>query len=137
MTKLDVLIVSHWVNTKTTQLADVVFPSATFAEKHGTYVNFLGRVQLAKPALSTLEQDRVPGKFNMSRLDKFGSAFDKWNKGNRRNVRSSWEIISAIGNLLGGKMRYQSAEKVFEEIAQLFRASKDYPTRSSAIMERY
>ncbi len=118
LAKLDVLIVNHWVETKTTQLADVVFPSATFAEKHGTYVNFLGRVQLARPALSTLEQDRVPGRFNMSRLDKFGSTFDKWNSGNRRNVRSSWEIISAIGNLLGGKMRYQSAEKVFEEIAQ-------------------
>lgn len=119
LTKLDVLIVSSWVGTRTTRLADVVFPSATFAEKYGTYVNFLGRVQLARPALSTLEQERVPGRFNMSRLDKFGSAFDQWNKGARRNVRSSWEIISSIGNLLGGKMRYQSAEKVFEEVAQV------------------
>ncbi len=118
LAKLDVLIVNHWVSTKTTQLADVVFPSATFAEKFGTYVNFLGRVQLSRPAVSTLEQERVPGRFNMSRLDKFGSAFDKWNKGPRRNVRSSWEIISAIGSLLGGKMRYQSAEKVFDELAQ-------------------
>jgi NADH-quinone oxidoreductase subunit G len=118
LAKLDVLIVNHWVGTKTTQLADVVFPSATFAEKFGTYVNFLGRVQLSRPAVSTLEQDRVPGRFNMSRLDKFGSAFDKWNKGPRRNVRSSWEIISAIGSLLGGKMRYQSTQKVFDELAQ-------------------
>jgi NADH-quinone oxidoreductase subunit G len=118
LAKLDVLIASSWVGTRTTQLADVVFPSATFAEKHGTYVNFLGRVQLERPALSTLEQERVPGRFNLSRLDKFGSVFDKWNKGTRRDVRSSWEIISAIGNLLGGKMRYQSAERVFEEIAQ-------------------
>ncbi len=119
LAKLDVLVVSYWVSTKTTQLADVVFPSATFAEKQGTYVNFLGRAQLSRPALSTLEQDRVPGRFNMSRLDKFGSAFDKWNKGARRNVRSSWEIVSAIGNLLGGKMKYQSAQKVFEEIVQV------------------
>jgi len=118
LAKLDVLIVSNWVSTRTTQLADVVFPSAAFAEKAGTYVNFLGRVQLERPALSTLGQERVPGRFNLSRLDKFGSAFDKWNKGTRRDVRSSWEIISAIGNLLGGKTRYQSAEKVFEEIAQ-------------------
>jgi NADH-quinone oxidoreductase subunit G len=106
------------------QLADVVFPSATFAEKFGTYVNFLGRVQLAHPAVSTLEQERVPGRFNMSRLDKFGSAFDRWNKGPRRNVRSSWEIISAIGSLLGGKMRYQSAQKVFDEVAQSIPAFK-------------
>ncbi|HUI31081.1 MAG TPA: molybdopterin-dependent oxidoreductase [Candidatus Acidoferrales bacterium] len=119
LTKLDVLIVNHWINTRTTQLANVVFPSATFAEKYGTYVNFLGRVQLSRPALSTLGQSRVPGRFNLSRLDKFGSIFDKWNKGTRRNVRSSWEIICAIGNLLGGKIRYQSAEKVFEEIAQV------------------
>jgi len=118
LTKLDLLIVSHWISTNTTQLADAVFPSATFAEKYGTYVNFLGRLQLARPALATLEQDRVPGRFNLSRLDKFGSTFDKWNKGNRRNVRPSWEIVSAIGNLLGGKMKYQSAEKVFDEIAQ-------------------
>jgi NADH dehydrogenase/NADH:ubiquinone oxidoreductase subunit G len=81
-------------------------------------VNFLGRVQLFRPALSTLEQERVPGRYNMSRLDKFGSAFDSWNKGSRRNVRSSWEIISSIGNLLGGKMRYATSEKVFEEVAQ-------------------
>ncbi len=119
LTKLDVLIVNHWVKTKTTQLADVVFPSATFAEKYGTFVNFLGRVQVFRPAVSTLEQERAPGRFTMSRLDKFGSAFDKWNKGPRRNVRSSWEIISAVGNLLGGKMRYQSAQKVFDEIAQV------------------
>ncbi|MCL5267636.1 MAG: molybdopterin-dependent oxidoreductase, partial [Bacteroidetes bacterium] len=118
LAKLDVLIVNHWVETKTTQLADIVFPSATFAEKYGTYVNFLGRVQLSRPAVSTLEQERIPGRFNMSRLDNFGSAFDKWNKGQRRNVRSSWEIISAVANLLGGKMRFQSAQKVFEEIAQ-------------------
>lgn len=119
LTKLDILVVNHWIKTKTTQLADIVFPSATFAEKYGTYVNFLGRVQLSKPSVSTLEQERIPGRFNMSRLDKFGSAFDKWNKGPRRNVRPSWEIICAIGNLLGGKMRYQSAQKVFDEIAQV------------------
>ncbi len=118
LAKLDVLLVNHWVKNRTTEIADVVFPSATFAEKSGTYVNFAGRVQLARPALSTLEKERVPGRFRMSRLDNFGSAFDEWNKGSRRNVRSSWEIISAVGNLLGGRMRYQSSEKVFEELAQ-------------------
>ncbi len=124
LAKLDLLIVNSWVSSKTTRLADVIFPSATFAEKYGTYVNFLGRVQLSRPAVSTLEQERVPGRFNMSRLDNFGSAFDRWNKGPRRNVRSSWEIISAIGNLLGGKMRYQSAQKVFDEVAQSVPAFK-------------
>ncbi|HEY9166043.1 MAG TPA: molybdopterin-dependent oxidoreductase [Candidatus Kryptonia bacterium] len=124
LARLDLLIVNHWTLNKTTRLADVVFPSATFAEKHGTFVNFLGRVQLFKPAVSTLEQERVPGRYNMSRLDKFGSPFDKWNMGARRNVRSSWEIVSAIGSLLGGKMRYQSAQKVFDEIAQTIPAFK-------------
>ena len=124
LSKLDLLIVNHWISNRTTKLADIVFPSATFAEKHGTFVNFLGRVQLFRPALSTLEQERVPGRYNMSRLDKFGSAFDRWNKGPRRNVRSSWEIISSIGNLLGGKMRYSSVEKVFDEVAQTVPAFK-------------
>ncbi len=124
LAKLDVLIVNHWVKTKTADLADVIFPSATYAEKFGVYVNFLGRAQLTRPAVSTLEQERVPGRFNMSRLDRFGSAFDKWNKGPRRNVRSSWEIVAAIGSLLGGKMRYQSAQKVFDEVAQSVPAFK-------------
>ncbi len=124
LAKLDVLMVNHWMKTRTTDLADVIFPSATYAEKFGTYVNFAGRVQISRPAVSTLERERVPGRFRMSRLDNFGSTFDRWNKGPRRNVRSSWEIVSAIGNLLGGKMRYQSSEKVFEEVAQAIPAFK-------------
>ena len=100
------------------------FRARPLPKKSDLDVNSLGRVQLARQALSTLEQERIPGRYNFSRLDKFGSAFDKWNKGSRRNVRPSWEIISALGNLLGGKMKYQSAEKVFEEIAQVIPSFK-------------
>lgn len=116
--KLDFLVLIHWGRNRTSELADVVLPSATFAEKYGTFVNFQGRVQLFRPAVATLEQERVPGRFTMSRLDKFGSPFDKWNKGLRRDVRPAWRIISALAGLLGGRMKYNSAEEVFDEIAE-------------------
>jgi NADH-quinone oxidoreductase subunit G len=122
--KLDFLALINWGRNKTSALADVVLPSATFAEKYGTFVNFQGRVQLFRPAIATLEQERVPGRFTMSRLDKFGSPYDKWNKGLRRNVRPAWKIISALAGILGDKMKYSSAEAVFDEIAETIPAFK-------------
>ncbi|RPI71974.1 MAG: NADH-quinone oxidoreductase subunit G, partial [Ignavibacteriales bacterium] len=49
--KLDLLIVHAANMNKTTTLADIVFPAATYAEKNGTYVNFQGRVQRIRPAV--------------------------------------------------------------------------------------
>jgi len=43
--KLKTLIVIDSNRTKTSDTADVVFPTASFAEREGTYVNFQGRVQ--------------------------------------------------------------------------------------------
>ncbi|MGB9591204.1 MAG: 2Fe-2S iron-sulfur cluster-binding protein [Candidatus Kryptoniota bacterium] len=122
--KLDFLALVHWGRNRTSALADVVLPSATFAEKYGTFVNFQGRVQLFRPAVATVEQERVPGRFTLSRLDKFGSPFDKWNKGLRRDVKPAWKIISSIAGLMGQKMKYNSAEDVFDEIAQSIPAFK-------------
>ena len=63
------------------------------------------------------EQDRALDGFAMSRLDKFGSQFDRWNRGPKRDARPSWRIVSGIAQLLGAKFRYNSAGDIFGEIA--------------------
>jgi len=102
---------------ETTRLADIVLPLSTFAEKNGTFTNFQGRVQRIRPSVATLEQDRSLDGFAMSRLDKFGSPYDRWAKGPKRDARSTWRIVTAIASAMGMKYKYQTAEDVFNEIA--------------------
>ena len=56
--KLDLFVVHASNFNKSTALADIVFPASTYAEKNGVIVNFDGRVQRLKPAVSTIEADR-------------------------------------------------------------------------------
>ena len=102
----------------TTNLADVVLASSTYAEKNGTITNFQGRVQRLRPAVTTLEQDRALDGFEMSRWDKFAAPNDKWGKGPRRDARPSWKIATSLAGLLGAKFKYVSADEVFAEITQ-------------------
>jgi NADH-quinone oxidoreductase subunit G len=115
--RLDFLVVHACVETELTRLADVVFPAATYAEKNGTYTNFQGRVQRIRPAVALLDADRAMDGFAASRLDKFGSQFDRWNRGAKRDARPSWRIVAGVASLMGGRFRYQSAEDVFTELA--------------------
>ncbi|MBS4027013.1 MAG: molybdopterin-dependent oxidoreductase [Ignavibacteriales bacterium] len=117
LSKLDFLVVHSSNHNETTKLADVVFSASTYAEKNGTFTNFQGNVQRIRPAVATLEQDRALDGFAMSRLDKFGSQFDRWMKGEKRDARSSWKIISGVANAMNAKWKYNSAEDVFKEIA--------------------
>lgn len=121
---LDLLIVLASNANKTTALADIVFPSATYAEKHGTFVNFQKRVQRISPAVSLQEMDRALDGMNMSRWDKFGTKFDRWNQGHKYDAKPSWKIISMIASHLGIKLKYDMAEEVFEEIANTIDAFK-------------
>ncbi len=59
LSKLDLLIINATNFNKTSALADIVFPAATYAEKNGTFVNFAGRVQRIRPAVATLDVDRA------------------------------------------------------------------------------
>lgn len=97
--------------------ATVVLPSATYAEINGTFVNFQNRVQRIKPAVATLEQERLPGDFAVSRLDKFGAHNDRWTKGTRFNARPAWKVISQMAKVLGSEFGYDNTEEVFDDIA--------------------
>jgi NADH-quinone oxidoreductase subunit G len=115
--KLDYLIVHASNENLTTMLADVVLSSSTYAEKHGTFTNFQGRVQRVRPSVATEEQDRALDGFSMSRLDKFGAPNDRWTKGARRDARPTWRVLAGVANALGAKWKYASAEDVFNELA--------------------
>lgn len=115
--KVDYLIVHASNENFTTRIADVVLSSAAYAEKHGTFTNFEGRVQRIRPAVATEEQDRALDGFAMSRLDKFGSHNDRWSRGSKRDARPTWRVLTSIGNALGAKWKYGTSEDVFNEIA--------------------
>ncbi len=118
LTKLDLLIVHAANFNKTTALADIVFPAAAYAEKNGTIVNFKGRVQRIKPAVATVEMDRAMDGMSMSRLDKFGSKYDRWAQGHKYDAVSSWKILSRLAESMGTKMKFNLAEDVFAEISK-------------------
>lgn len=122
--KLDLLIIHSSNFNKTTTLADIVFPAATYAEKNGTFVNFQGRVQRIRPAVSTVDIDRALEGMAMSRLDKFGSKFDRWANGKRYDARSTWKILAGLSASMGYKYKYQMAEEVFSDISNSVDALK-------------
>ncbi len=116
LAKLDLLILHATNFNKTSALADVVFPAATYAEKNGTFVNFEGRVQRIKPAVTTVETDRAMDSLSMSRLDKFGTKFDRWAQGHKYDAKSSWKILTVLAAEAGNKLKYNLAEDVFNEL---------------------
>ena len=115
--KLDFLAVHATNESETTRLADVVFPAAAFAERHGTYTNFQGRVQRIRPSVATLDQDRATDGLALSRLDRFGTSFDRWGRSAKRDARPGWKVIAGIASVMGMKYRYAQAEEVFTELA--------------------
>ncbi len=122
--KLDLLI-AHATNfNKTTVLADIVFPAATYAEKNGTFVNFNGRAQRVRPAVATLDVDRALEGMAMSRWDKFGTKFDRWAQSKHFDARSSWKILVGLVSAMGQKMKYGMAEEVLLDMANNIDAFK-------------
>jgi formate dehydrogenase (NADP+) alpha subunit len=85
---LEFLVVQDIFLTETAQLADVVLPSACFAEKDGTFTNTERRVQLVRKVVEP------PGQ-----------------------ALADWEILSEVATRLGYPMSYPNAEAVFDEMA--------------------
>ncbi|HEY6952187.1 MAG TPA: 2Fe-2S iron-sulfur cluster-binding protein [Bacteroidota bacterium] len=124
LANLQLLIVHSAERNETTEIADIVLSSSLYAEKNGTFVNFQGMLQRIRAAVTTLENDRAMDGLSMSRWDKFAAQNDKWGKGTKRDARSTWRIISAIAAALGSKMRYNTADEVFKDIAEHLPAFK-------------
>jgi len=88
--KLDFLVVQDIFLTPTAELADVVLPAASFAEKEGTFTNTERRVQALSKALDPVGESRP-----------------------------DWRIVCDLARAMGYEMRYGSPADVLDEIASL------------------
>jgi NADH-quinone oxidoreductase subunit G len=103
----------------TTRRADVVFSIAQWAERDGVLVNFEGWAQQLRPAVATEYYMRGRDQLHMSRLDRFGSPYDKWARSNKRDAREAWRFVQMLANALGENWKFHHTEVIFDEIAKL------------------
>jgi len=87
---LDLLVVQDIFMTETAELAHVILPGVSFAEKDGTFTNTERRVQRVRKA-----------------IDPIG------------NSRPDWQIICDLSTRLGYPMEYKTTEEVMAEIASV------------------
>lgn len=87
---LDFLVVQDIFLTETAQMADVVLPAASFAEKEGTFVNTERKVQRVRKAVEP------PGE-----------------------AKEDWKIISDLSRRMGYPMNFTNANAIMEEIARV------------------
>ena len=66
--RLDFLAVMDTFLSPVAQIADVVLPRATFAEKDGTFTNLERRIQRVRPAISVRNNDAMPEGWALSQL---------------------------------------------------------------------
>ena len=65
---LEFLAVAESFLTPTAQIADVVLPRSTFAEKDGTFTNLERRIQRVRPSVSVKNNDAMPEGWILSQL---------------------------------------------------------------------
>jgi formate dehydrogenase major subunit len=90
ISNLDFLVVQDIFFTETAQLADVVFPSACFAEKEGTFSNTERRVQRVRKAVE------APGE-----------------------SKDDWWTLCEIATRMGYAMQYEDSQAIFNELASV------------------
>ena len=122
---LELFIVHSSNHNRSTALADLIFPAATYAEKNGTFVNVSGVVQRIRPAISVVEQDRALDGMSMSRLDKFGTKWDRWASGKKTDALPTWKILISVARAMGSKFKFNMAEEIFAEMANSIEAFKN------------
>lgn len=88
--KVDFLVVQDLFMTETAELADVILPAASFAEKDGLYTNTERRAQRLHKAIDP------PGE-----------------------AKEDWVIIQELANAMGSDWNYKSACDIQEEIMKL------------------
>jgi len=87
---LDLLVVQDIFLTETAELAHVVLPGVSFAEKDGTYTNTERRVQRVRKAIEPIGHSRP-----------------------------DWQIICDLSTRLGYPMSYLSPKEIMDEITSL------------------
>ncbi len=87
---LDFLVVQDLFLTETAQMADVVLPGVSFAEKDGTFTNTGRRVQRVRKAIP-----------------------------NVGDSRQDWEIVCEVARRMGVDMHYADPSDIMEETASL------------------
>lgn len=110
-----IVLASH--DSVTAKQANILLPTATWAEAEGTFTNMMHRVQRFQPAVVTTENQRTMG-LKMSRWDKFGAPNDRWSNGERRDCRPAWNIAKQIAAALGTNWSYASSSDVFADITK-------------------
>jgi len=90
LAEVDFLVVQDMFLTETAELADVVLPAASFAEKDGTSTNFEGRVSRIRKA-----------------IDPVGESLP------------DWEAILRLAEKMDCPMPYTSPEQVMDEVERL------------------
>jgi len=123
---LDLLIVHASNQNRSTAFAELIFPASTYAEKNGTFVNVLGMIQRIRPAVSVMELDRALDGMSMSRLDKFGTKYDRWASGKKINARPTWQILALLFKAMGNNLKFNMAEEIFSEMRTSVEAFKGF-----------
>jgi len=88
--KVDLLVVQDIFLTATAELADVVLPGVSFAEKDGTFSNTERRVSRVRKAVEP-----------------------------RGDARQDWQIIQDLSTRFGYTMQYDGPEQIFDEMTTL------------------
>jgi predicted molibdopterin-dependent oxidoreductase YjgC len=89
--KLDFLVVQDIFLTETAELAHLVLPGASFAEKDGTFTNTERRVQRVRRAIEPVGDSRP-----------------------------DWHILCNVADRMGySRMRYEHPSEIFDEMARL------------------
>ena len=88
--RVDFIVVQDTFLTETAQLADVVFPAATFAEKEGTFTNMGMTVQPLNKAIQPVG-----------------------------DAKPDWQIICELAKKMGHAYSYLSAKEILSEIGSI------------------
>ncbi|MBC7187078.1 MAG: molybdopterin-dependent oxidoreductase [Calditrichaeota bacterium] len=86
--RLEFLVVQDLFLTETAELAHVVLPACSYAEKDGTFTNLERRIQRVRAAIPPVGE-----------------------------AKPDWEIFLALAKKLGARMSYRSPAEIFAEIA--------------------
>ncbi|MEI8134950.1 MAG: 2Fe-2S iron-sulfur cluster-binding protein [bacterium] len=101
-------------SSKTTDKANVILPASSWAEKEGVLINFEGWAQKLRPVLATVTNARSIETMNQSRLDRFGSKFDRWAQHQKQDALDSWKLVQIASAQMGHAHTFIDSQDVFD-----------------------